>query len=238
MDATATRSARSAARKCATDGNYFFGDEGAPLRLQDHAPVLPRGLRARYNHRMAGDALDFIASKIAASSREPTLIAIEGFGGSGKTTLAHQLADLLQDAHVVHFDDFIIKEKLTEQSWDKGAFDRRRLERQVLLPLREHRPAAYQKLIWDSNTLTQPQVLPEVRFVLVEGISSYHPSIAHYYDYKIWVDTPMAFAKARGQARDGANENAGYWDLWVKNDLAYQIRFRPELRADFIIKNG
>gem|GEM_PF-4860923 len=28
--------------------------------------------------------------------------------------------------------------------------------------------------------------LPGSRYVIIEGISSYHPNIAHYYDYKVW----------------------------------------------------
>lgn len=39
----------------------------------------------------------------------PMIISIEGFGGSGKTTLASQLGDALRDAHIIHLDDFIVK---------------------------------------------------------------------------------------------------------------------------------
>jgi uridine kinase len=42
------------------------------------------------------------------------LIGIEGFGGSGKTTISKQLAEALGDAYIIHIDDFIVKEKLPE----------------------------------------------------------------------------------------------------------------------------
>lgn len=167
---------------------------------------------------------------------QPILIAIEGFGGSGKTTLAYKLADILEDAFIINIDDFIVKEKLTEPSWDKGAFDRARLEEEVLAPITAGRSASFRKLIWATNELSDQITIPDTKYLIIEGISSYHPKIAHYYTYKIWVDTPMEVAKERGRARDGSNENAANWDLWAANDLAYLNRYHPEEQADFIFQ--
>lgn len=178
------------------------------------------------------------AIKSSAANKKPTLIAIEGFGGSGKTTLATQLAAALGGAYVIAIDDFIIKEKLAETGWDNGAFDRGRLEQQVLIPATTGQPIYYQQLEWATNTLSRPTEVPPVAYVIVEGISSYYPTIAHYYNYKIWVDTPMETAQQRGHARDGANENAAMWELWAANDLRYQQKHHPERRADFIINNA
>ena len=169
---------------------------------------------------------------------KPAIIAISGFGGSGKTTVAEMLHEAFPSSYVVHIDDFIIKEKLTEPSWDKGTFDRDRLAAQVLKPLRDGQKASYEKLVWASNELSDPVKIPSVELVIVEGISCYHPNIADYYGLKIWVDTPMEIAKSRGHARDGSNENAQHWDLWAANDLAYQKVFHPDRVADFVIQNG
>lgn len=181
-----------------------------------------------------------IASAIKQNDKQhkPVLIAIEGFGGSGKTTLAEQLKGALRDAYIINIDDFIIKARLTEPSQDKGAFDRERLEKQVLIPATTGNDIAYQKLIWVTDTLSEPVIVPKVAYLIVEGISSYHPDIANYYDYKIWVDTPIELAKERGHARDGSNENAQHWDLWAENDLKYQQKYHPEQQADFVISNG
>ncbi|GAC1392104.1 MAG: AAA family ATPase [Candidatus Saccharimonadales bacterium] len=180
-----------------------------------------------------------LAFKIKQNDKhhKPVLIAIDGFGGSGKTTLAEQLKDALKDAFIINLDDFIIKSKLIEPSWDKGAFDRERLEQQVLIPATTGKYVAFQKLIWVTDTLSEPVNVPKVAYLIVEGISSYHPNIAKYYDYKIWVDTPIELARERGRARDGTNENAQYWDLWAENDLKYQQNYHPEQAADIVIKN-
>jgi uridine kinase len=183
--------------------------------------------------------IDEVVSTLRKSGvqKMPILIAIEGFGGSGKTTLAEKLKNSLHDAYIINIDDFIIKAKLTEPSWDKGAFDRERLEQQVLIPATTGKDIAYQKLIWVTDTLSEPVAVPKVAYLIVEGISSYHPNIAKYYDYKIWVDTPIELAKERGHARDGSNENAQHWDLWAENDLKYQQKYHPEEQADFVISN-
>jgi len=68
--------------------------------------------------------IESIATAITQGSRQhkPVLIAIEGFGGSGKTTIADKLKASLDDAYIINIDDFIVKSKVTESSWDKGAF--------------------------------------------------------------------------------------------------------------------
>ena len=183
--------------------------------------------------------IEQIATNIQQRGGEtvPMLIGMEGYGGSGKTTLAQKLAALLGDACVIGMDDFIVQDKLAEPSWDGGAFDRDRLERQVLQPAGRGQPIAYQRLDWATNTLSNPITIPSVTYVIVEGISAYHPSIERYYDFKIWVNTSLATARARGQARDGSSVNAAYWDLWARNDIAYQKQYHPERRADFVIEN-
>ncbi|MEU4196679.1 hypothetical protein AB0E69_32575 [Kribbella sp. NPDC026611] len=167
----------------------------------------------------------------------PVLVGVEGYGGSGKSTFAAKLAEALGDAYVVGIDDFIVKDRLADTPWDEGAFDHARLERQVLAPARAGQTVAYQKLIWETDELGAPVTVPPIGFLIVEGISAYLPSLAKYYDYKIWVDTPIEIASARGRARDGSNENAAHWDRWATFDLAYQTKYHPEKTAD-AVANG
>jgi uridine kinase len=189
-------------------------------------------------------ALDMSITEIATDiqrrreRRRPTLIGIEGYGGSGKTTIARQLADALGGVYVVSIDDFIVREKLAEPSWDSGAFDLARLECQVLAPSSREQTASYQRLQWETNTLGELVTIPLVDYLIVEGISAYHPSIEHYYEFKMWVDTPVEVAQQRGRVRDGTNENAQFWELWTQNDLAYQKQYQPDQRADYVLRNG
>jgi uridine kinase len=183
--------------------------------------------------------IDQIAAQIkqAKLTYRPRLIAIEGYGGSGKTTIAENLMQELQSCYVVHMDDFIIRERLSDISADKPGFSRSRLKSEVLNPIITNQEASYRRLLWDSNTLSEPIEIPRVDYVIVEGISSFHPDIEEYYDFKIWVDTPITEATSRGRARDTGNENEDKWSRWAKNDLMYESKYHPKQRADFTIEN-
>ena len=177
------------------------------------------------------------AIKNDANTHKPVMIAIEGFGGSGKSTLASELKTFLADAYVIGIDDFIIKEKLTDVSPDKIGFDRVRLERQVLIPATSGKSVSFERLEWADNKLSQPVRVPITKYLIIEGISSYHPDVAKYFDYKIWVNTLIEVATRRGRLKDAGNENEQHWDLWAKNDLDYKQKYQPEQRADFILDN-
>lgn len=186
---------------------------------------------------MKNSELDDILSRIKSIEKRRVLIAIEGFGGAGKTTFAGKLTKLLKSAYVVSVDDFIIKERIEEASWDNGVFDRTRLEEQVLKPLQTGKRARYQKLLWEEESLSEFITIPDVRYVIIEGITSYHPDIAHYYDVKVWVHAPIEVATGRGVSRDLGNENESKWGVWANNDLIYQEKYHPETHADFIFDN-
>ncbi|MBW4061040.1 hypothetical protein HJC99_00500 [Candidatus Saccharibacteria bacterium] len=181
---------------------------------------------------------DEIAASIKSAkiSNKPVLIAIEGFGGSGKSTFAGQLTEALGDAAVIGIDDFIVKEKMDEPAWE-GSFDLMRLKDEVLIPASRGQTIRYHKLLWATNNLSEAINVPFASYLIVEGISSYHPDIADYYDYKIWIGTPIEVAKARGQARDAGNENESKWDVWAQSDLDYQHKYHPEQAADFTVEN-
>lgn len=168
----------------------------------------------------------------------PVLIGIEGFGGSGKTTLSTQLESALGNAYIIRIDDFIVKSKLRESAWDTGVFDHARLEEQVLKPATQGKTIRYQKLIYAVDRLSNPIQVPKVDYIIIEGISCYIPALRDYYDFKVWVDTPIDIAKKRGQARDGTHGSAEDWDAWAKIDLAYQQKYHPEQLADFIVSNN
>lgn len=187
---------------------------------------------------MTTKSVSDIADAIRSSDNKPALIAIEGFGGAGKSTVAEKLKTALGNAYVIGIDEFIVKENILKPSWDNGGFDRSRLEKEVLVPFNSGVPIKYQSLDWESNSLSEPTQVPKVDYLIIEGISTYHPEIEKYYDFKIWVDLPMDEAKRRGHLRDGSNENAANWDLWHQNDLDYLAKYHPDKRADFVFDNS
>jgi len=182
------------------------------------------------------DILDAI--KKLKHSTGPILIGIEGFGGAGKSTLAHKLKDALGNSYIIQTDDFVIHEKLTLVSPDMECYDLKRLEEEVLTPVTTGKTAHFRKLNWDTFELGEPIEVPTADYIIVEGITAFYPSIAKYYDFKIWVDTPIEVATQRGREKDAGTVNEQHWDLWSKNDLAYKAKYRPEEVADAVFTNG
>lgn len=183
---------------------------------------------------------DNITQQIRATKhdKKPVMIAIEGFGGAGKSTFARKLKDHLTSAYIIQTDYFIIRDKLDIVSPDMESYDLRRLENQVLLPASIGRAITLEAWDWASNQLLPPTQVPSVDYLIVEGITAYHPSIAKYYDYKIWIDTPIEVANQRGKQNDAGTETEHYWDLWSENDLSYKQKYQPEKVADFVFSNA
>ncbi len=142
----------------------------------------------------------------------PYVIAIDGFGGSGKSTIASRLSEYLPISTIVTMDDFIDDTHFYDDNWEH-AFKRDEVKSKVIA------------LTKSSNAT----------YIIVEGISSMHPLLATLYDFTIWVDAPIDVAKSRGQLRDKGNENEGRWDSWAENDLKYLKDYNPKDRAAVII---
>jgi uridine kinase len=85
------------------------------------------------------------------------LACIEGPGGSGKSTLADQIAQAHSGmATVVHGDDFYGPEERDWRSWtaEEGYlryFDHRRLEHELLQPLRRGDSAQFLRYDWSTK---------------------------------------------------------------------------------------
>lgn len=167
-------------------------------------------------------------------ARKPIIIAVEGFGGAGKSTFATNLKRALGDASVIEIDDFFLKDVKSDAT--KSNFDRKRLTKQVLAPARSGQPIVYQKLEWDTNTLSKPLKVLAVSYLIIEGVSSFHPDIANYMDYKIWVEASKEVARQRMIERDKAlgDDHGELWDHWTETYQAYKDLYQPETAADFV----
>lgn len=169
-------------------------------------------------------------------TEQPFLLGISGFGGSGKSTLAKNLAEVLLHAQIVAMDDFWLHSNDVRSS-DWPAFDRERLEAQVLKPAQAGQAVRYQRYDWKAQALGEWIEVPSSDFLIVEGISALHPNLLPYYDFKIWVDCPLETAKERGLARGygwGIDETKVWLERWMPNDADYFVKYRPDLQADFI----
>lgn len=182
--------------------------------------------------------------KMLQHQKTHLLVAIDGLGGAGKSTLARLLKEQLKTLEwivaVVKHDDFYLPSHQRENQQAKVIgrdFDWERLRDQVLTPIREGRSAHYQRYDWETDALAEWRTISAPDVVLVEGVYTTRRELAHLYDLKIWVECPRAIRLARGIARDGEKARTIWEQDWMPKEDDYIKTHLPHERADLSI-NG
>ncbi len=169
---------------------------------------------------------DALAGEILAVPRSVRLVAVDGPGGSGKSTFAARLARAAGDAPVVHTDDFA--------SWDEPLNWWPRLLAQVVEPLMADEPARYQRYDWVDRQLAEWHSVPAVPLVIIEGVSSGRSEWSRHLAYVCWLETDRAVRLRRGLDRDGAAAGS-LWDEWMANEDRHFARDDSRARADVVV---
>lgn len=157
------------------------------------------------------------------------LVCVDGPAGSGKTTTAARVADLLAhggtDVEVVHLDDLYDGWHGLEGSlWP-------RVSAQVLEPLRRGRPGRFQRYDWAAAAFTRWVDVPVAPVLLLEGCGSARREADPLASLRVWVDAPDDVRLARGLARDGEDARE-HWLGWMADERAHFARERTRQRAD------
>jgi uridine kinase len=170
--------------------------------------------------------------------RSFVLVAIDGRGGAGKSTLASELSGRL-NAFVVAIDDFYrvmdarVRWRLGPDEAYMQNFDWQRLRDQVLVPLRSNQQAKYERYDWVSQRLGPSAQVEPNGVVIVEGVGAYRPELRPFYDYSIYVDTPRELCLAR--LYDRGHNNEEWIPRWSAAEDWYIRHFDPKSAVDFIL---
>jgi uridine kinase len=173
--------------------------------------------------------LDDLAHRIdaVAAKRATKLIAIDGWGGAGKSRLAAELEERLPAVTVVHTDDFAGPRR---PGWDWERF-----AREVLSFLLTDRLARFQRYDWNRDKLGGWQTVPIGGTVIVEGISSSRHELGPVWDLTIWVECSRELRLRRGIERDGEALRWKWETVWMPEEEAYVEAQNPIDRADVIV---
>ena len=170
--------------------------------------------------------VDLVRSKHPPRGMKTRVVAVDGAGGAGKTTLAERLAREL-DAQVVHTDDFA--------SWQEPLEWWPRLRDELLEPLARNEAARFKRTDWTGTGREEWVDVAPAEFVVLEGVSASRAAFRPFLACSIWVETPRELRLERGLARDGADA-LPLWERWMAEEDAYIERERQQEHADLIVR--
>jgi len=165
-----------------------------------------------------------------ALSREPTLaggrlICIDGPAGSGKTTLAAEVAEL-SAAPVLHMDDMF-------EGWDGMPAITDQLE-SLLRPLATGRSGTYRRWDWPGNAWAETVLVPPAPLLVLEGVGSGSTVVQNLVTVLAWVEVPFDLRLERGLQRGGIGV-AENWREWAADEQDLFARERTRERADLVL---
>lgn len=141
----------------------------------------------------------------------PFIVAIDGLGGSGKTTLTNHLQKWLHDVVVIHMDDHIV---CKEQRYNTGheewyeyyqlQWDTKYVQANVFEKLHANEQTLYLPFYDKEKDRVTYRSVPilENSIVLMEGVFLLREEWKAYYDFTIYLDCPKAIRSARVLQRD------------------------------------
>ena len=185
--------------------------------------------------------IDKIINKIKENIliKQFCLVAIDGFGGAGKSTLAEHIVSTYGSSQIIHMDDFYKPSnkrlQLEISKKESGSdYDIKRLSDDIIIPIINGMEAKYQRYDWNMDKLAEWHTIEPNGLIIVEGVYSISNQLYNKYDIKIFVECNRELRLKRGLERDGESA-LDFWEQWMIGEEKYFQEQKPRDRADFTI---
>lgn len=156
------------------------------------------------------------------------LICIDGPAGSGKTTLALEVAGVC-GAPVVRMDDLY-------PGWD-GLLEVEPEVLGLLGPLGDGLPGTYRRFDWVAGEYRETHLVDPAPLLVLEGVGSGNRAWQGRITTLVWVEAPADVRLARGLERDGAEQRA-HWLQWMQDEERLFDREQTRARADLVFETA
>ena len=166
------------------------------------------------------------------------LVAIDGGGGAGKSTLARGISEEFAGfVSTVRCDDFyrpLDSSACSPAVAYEKYFDWRRLRDEALLPLRAGKTARYQRYDWSTDRLAEWIELEPREIVVLEGVFSMRPELRDLIDVAIFIETPRDERIHRMASRP--QTDSSWMERWLAAEDWYFEQVAAHRSADLILE--
>ena len=195
---------------------------------------------------------------MARRPAHPLRVAIDGIDAAGKTTLAGELAPLVERAgrpviragsdgfHRPRADRYR-QGALSPAGYYDDSFDTDALLAALLIPLGPRGTRRYRRAVFDyrqdERVAAPEERAPRDAVLLFDGVFLLRPELAAHWDFRILVAVTAATALRRAQERDKAlfgdagAVTARYRQRYLPGQRLYFAAVHPQAAADVIVVN-
>ncbi len=159
----------------------------------------------------------------------PRLVAVDGRGGAGKSTLVERLRAVVSASAVVHTDDI---------AWNQAFFDWGTLMvEHVLRPLHRGEAVDFRPPAWVEHGRPGAIRVPSgADVVWIEGTGIIREELAAWIDASVWVQGDLDEQERRLVARDGDSaDQRRHVAEWLAEELPLMLREQPWRRATIVV---
>ncbi|MCW2737738.1 4-amino-4-deoxy-L-arabinose transferase [Nocardioides sp.] len=154
------------------------------------------------------------------------LVCIDGPAGSGKTTLAAGLEDVVPGARVVHCDELL-------HGW-RGLPGMAATVAALLTPLASGRAGEWRRWDWLADAWAETHRVAPGGLLVLEGVGSWSPAISELVGVLVWVEADPDLRLDRGLARDGERMRP-QWEQWRHDEDALFERLDTRSHAQVLV---
>lgn len=203
------------------------------------------------------EMLELVAQRILAVQREhPLRVAIDGIDAAGKTTLADELAALMQPHRPIiraSVDSFHQPREVRYQrgpdspeGYYHDSFDYAALKTDLLEPLGPSGNRNYRAAHFDYRTdaPTRPPLrkAPDHAILLLDGVFLLRPELHDWWDFAVFVQVSFSTALGRALIRDqiqlGSSVRQRYEKRYLPGQQLYLDTVHPQQYADIVVDNN